>query len=124
VYKYKGTKGKKKTINRSLLFYIFTMFKGIQFVITFFIVASLILQIVSILGGFSALRNVYILKVKLEPSSTSSGLLNSILGSSSSSILDSEPSFFTAAPFLVCQGSTDGSKNMCSPASFGYKYGI
>jgi hypothetical protein len=94
------------------------MLKIIQTFITLFILASLILQILVILGNFSGLRSVNIVQVDI--SNSSSSILGSIIGSIEGTIDSSMPDFFTVALFVICEGST--SSTTCSPPSFGFRY--
>ncbi|KAI9471029.1 MAG: hypothetical protein EXX96DRAFT_586603 [Benjaminiella poitrasii] len=89
--------------------------KLVQAFIILAILTSFLLQLLSLLGNFKGLRSVYFARVDLYRTSSNS---NSLGGS----LLDSIPDYFTMALFIVCQNEYGG-QHICTPSSFGYRYG-
>lgn len=99
------------------------MSKILQTLITLLIIASLILQILVLLGNFNGLRSVNIVRVMLEnTTSTGSGGILSGIFSAAQNVAAGIPNYLTVALFVVCEGRNDHSSMVCSPASFGYRY--
>ncbi|KAI8889795.1 hypothetical protein K501DRAFT_328930 [Backusella circina FSU 941] len=85
----------------------------IQIITTLFILASLILQLIALLGNFPKLRSVYISKITI--TSTTGGIF--------ANLLSSIPDYFTVGVFIICQGFyINTANNLCAPSSFGYEY--
>lgn len=101
------------------------MFKIVQGVITLLILASLILQILVILGNFSGLRNVNIIRVELNNPESTGGFFGGLIDSINNKIDSGLPDYLTMALLVICEGNT-GSNNAtttnCSPPSFGFRY--
>jgi hypothetical protein len=90
------------------------MLKIIQITITLLIIASFILQILVLLGNFTGLRSVNIVRIELED--TFGDILASV-----QDVAIGIPNFLTVALFVICEGN-DNSETGCSPPSFGYRY--
>ena len=97
------------------------MSKVINIVVTALILASLILQILVLLGNFSGLRSVYIARLDLSNPSSSGGFLNDILDKATNVLSDNIPDYFTLALFVACEGKSSN-EIVCTPATFGYNY--
>ncbi|KAI9266265.1 actin cortical patch SUR7/pH-response regulator pali [Helicostylum pulchrum] len=97
------------------------MLKVIQIIITLLIIASLILQILVLLGNFSGLRNVNIIRVDLVNPTGSGGFFGGLLDKFKDTIDNQLPDFLTIGLFVICEGNK-GMDTVCSPASFGYQY--
>lgn len=101
------------------------MLKAIQIVITLLIVASLILQILVLLGNYRGLRNVNIIRVELNnPAATtgSNGFFGGLLDKFQDTVDGQIPDFITIALFIICQGDKER-ETVCTPATFGFRYG-
>lgn len=100
------------------------MIRGLlQGITALFILASLTLQILVILGNFNGLKNVNILKVDLSnPGNTSDdGLFDGIFNTVKNTLDDNViPNYLTMSLFKVCEGLNSGEN--CSPTSFGFRY--
>lgn len=95
--------------------------KVIHIIITVLILASLILQILALLGNFSGLRSVYIARLDLSNSPSSGGFLNDIFDKATNVLSDNIPDYFTLALFIACEGKSSN-ETVCTPATFGYNY--
>jgi hypothetical protein len=101
------------------------MLKVLQIAIVLLILASLVLQVLVILGNFSGLRNVNIIRVDLNNPPNSGGILGGLLDSINDKIDSGLPDYLTMALMVICEGNT-GKNNAtvtnCSPPSFGFRY--
>lgn len=103
------------------------MLKIVQGVITLLILASFILQILVILGNFSGLRNVNIIRAELNNPASTGGFFGGLVDSINNKIDSGLPDYVTMALLVICEGNT-GSNNAtttnCSPPSFGFRYSM
>ncbi|OBZ89941.1 hypothetical protein A0J61_02005 [Choanephora cucurbitarum] len=96
------------------------MLRTLQVIAIVLITASFILQMLTLLGNFRGLRSVYIARIILNyPSSSGSNIFDGFFGGLQNSV----PNYFTLALFVVCQ-EINSDETICSPSSFGFRYGI
>lgn len=93
------------------------LLKIVQIVALLLIIASLILQILVLFGNYSGLKKVNIIRVEFTSPASSSGLFGGLLGSVSKNI----PDYLTVGLFVLCEGK-NGGEEVCTPASFGFRY--
>ena len=108
-----------------LYYYIQIMLRIIQILITLLILASFILQILVILGNFSGLKNVNIIKVELSDPASSGGFFGGLVDSINNKIDEGLPDYFTLALLKICEGNTlknGTTTSNCSPPSLGFRY--
>jgi hypothetical protein len=101
------------------------MLKLLQTIITLLILASFILQILVILGNFSGLRNVNILRVELNNPPSTGGIFGGLVDSINNKIDSGIPDYVTMALLVICEGNTGNNNSTttnCSPPSFGFRY--
>jgi hypothetical protein len=92
----------------------------IQCLILLFIIASFILQMLVLLGNFPGLRSVYIARIELN---AITGSTNAFAQTLTKRYFTSIPDYFTISILRLCEGyNNDTSKNLCSPASLGFRY--
>jgi hypothetical protein len=92
----------------------------IQLIILLLIIASFILQMLVLLGNFPGLRSVYIVKVNMIPVP---GSTNVFMDKLRELYFTSVPDYFTMSILRICGNyNSDPSKDVCSPASLGFRY--
>ncbi|KAK4511102.1 uncharacterized protein ATC70_012313 [Mucor velutinosus] len=97
------------------------MSKVIHIIVTVLILASLILQILALLGNFNGLRSVYIARLELTNPPSSGGFFDDLLDKATNTISDRLPDYFTLALFIACEGKSTN-ETVCTPPAFGYHY--
>lgn len=99
------------------------MFRPLFIIIVLFIIASFILQMISLLANFNALRSVYIARIDLDvPSGGDGSIFDNIWNNAKDTILGNTlPNYFTLALFVICEGKSSN-QTVCSPPSFGFNY--
>lgn len=97
------------------------MSKVIFIIVTVLILASLILQILALLGNFSGLRSVYIARLELTNPPSDGGFFDDLLDKATNTISDRLPDYFTLALFIACEGKSTN-ETVCTPPTFGYHY--